>query len=395
MIQKIQKSDPSETGRSGYARRNLGLVAGLALLTLAACDNAGLDWDLRDMRVMNTADAARQVTESRPEPDARGVISYPNYQVAVARRGDTVADVADRVGLSAGELARFNALDPDTPLRNGEVLALPRRVAAAPAGTTGSSEIDITTLASGAIDRAEGAPAASGAAGREPVRHQVRRGETAFSIARLYNVSTRALADWNGLGPDMTVREGQYLLIPLSDASDTRTAALAAPDATQPGTGSPTPVPPSASEPLPVDSPARPAVEAEAPASPQMVEERTAATPSSRLAMPVDGRIIRAYERGRNDGIGIAADVGTLVRAADDGTVAAITRDTDQVPILVIRHADNLLTVYANIDNIQVERGTRVRRGDTIASVRSGTPSFLHFEVREGFESVDPMPFLQ
>lgn len=395
MNQKIQKSAVPEKGQTVRARRKLGLVAGLAVLTLAACDNAGLDWDMRDLRVMNTADAARQVTESRPEPDARGVISYPNYQVAVARRGDSVADVADRVGLSPGELARFNALDPDTPLRSGEVLALPRRVAAAPAAAPGG-EIDITTLASGAIDRAEGTPATPAAAGREPIRHQVRRGETAFSIARLYNVSTRALADWNGLGPEMTVREGQYLLIPLSEAADTRTAALAAPaDTTQPGSGSPTPVPPSASEPLPVDSPASTAAEAEAPASPQLADERTAATPTSRLAMPVEGRIIRAYERGRNDGIGIAADAGTLVRAADDGTVAAITRDTDQVPILVIRHADNLLTVYANIDNIQVERGTSVRRGDTIASVRSGTPSFLHFEVREGFESVDPMPFLQ
>jgi hypothetical protein len=38
-------------------------------------------------------------------PDAQGVISYPGYQVAVARRGDTVGSVAARVGLSAQELA--------------------------------------------------------------------------------------------------------------------------------------------------------------------------------------------------------------------------------------------------------------------------------------------------
>ena len=50
--------------------------------------------------------------------------------------------------------------------------------------------------------------------GPEPLRHQVTRGETAFTIARLYNVSAKDLADWNGLGPDFAVREGQYLLIP-------------------------------------------------------------------------------------------------------------------------------------------------------------------------------------
>ncbi|NHX27714.1 M23 family metallopeptidase, partial [Escherichia coli] len=72
----------------------------------------------------------------------------------------------------------------------------------------------------------------------------------------------------------------------------------------------------------------------------------------------------------------------------------AITRDTEQVPILVIRHDDSLLTVYANIDNITVSKGDKVSRGQTIAAIRGGDAPFLHFEVREGFDSVDPMPYL-
>ena len=39
----------------------------------------------------STAEAARGATTARPEPDARGIISYPGYQVVVARGGDTVA----------------------------------------------------------------------------------------------------------------------------------------------------------------------------------------------------------------------------------------------------------------------------------------------------------------
>jgi murein DD-endopeptidase MepM/ murein hydrolase activator NlpD len=35
-----------------------------------------------------------------------------------------------------------------------------------------------------------------------------------------------------------------------------------------------------------------------------------------------------------------------------------------------------------------------VKRGEAIAVVRSATPPFLHFEVREGFDSVDPAPYL-
>ena len=127
------------------------------------------------------------------------------------------------------------------------------------------------------------------------------------------------------------------------------------------------------------------------PAIPAM---QTTVTATGRLSMPVRGSIIAEYEKGRNEGIDIAAPAGTAVTAAGAGTVAAITRDTDQVPILVLRHQGNLLTVYANIDDIAVEKGDSVSAGQTIARVRAGDPSFLHFEVREGFESADPMEYL-
>jgi murein DD-endopeptidase MepM/ murein hydrolase activator NlpD len=75
--------------------------------------------------------------------------------------------------------------------------------------------------------------------------------------------------------------------------------------------------------------------------------------------------------------------------------VAAITRDVDQVPILVLRHADNVLTVYAGVDQIAVNKGDQVRRGQEIARVRASASPLLHFEVREGFDSVDPALYLE
>ena len=77
------------------------------------------------------------------------------------------------------------------------------------------------------------------------------------------------------------------------------------------------------------------------------------------------------------------------------GTVAAITKNTEGVPIVVIRHADNLLTVYGGIDGVTVAKGATVKRGQSIAKVRTGNPAFVHFEVRQGFDSVDPMKYLQ
>lgn len=419
--------------QSGRGGRLPVLAAGLiGVLALAGCERAqSLDWDLRGQRNgFSTTEAARGATDRRPTPDARGVIAYPGYQVAVAQRGESVGQMASRLGVDAGELARQNALDPTAILRGGELLVLPG--AAAGAG----APIAVSPLAppSGAAT----------ATGPEPLRHTVRRGETAFTIARLYNLPARTIAEWNGLPADMSVREGQVLLIPApqsiseaagaqapaaTPAASTPAAPIVAapmvapptvpepatpavlpppsapapvaqpappPPTTTPGQGTPTPVPPSASAPLPQSNPTPAGQGAATGAAPPPVANMAAQrTEGSRLAMPVQGRVIRAYQRGRNDGIGIGAPAGTEVRAAAAGTVAAITRDTDQVPILVVRHENNLLTVYANIDDIRVERGARVSRGQVLATVRRGDPSFLHFEVREGFDSVDPMPYLQ
>ena len=221
------------------------------------------------------------------------------------------------------------------------------------------------------------------------------RGETAYSIARLYDVSVTSLAEWNGLGPDLAVREGQYLLIPVAVdgfSSSEAAAPVVVADASEPGGTSIAPPPPSASTPLPADDTVA-AAEVITPESPDLAAEQTVT--AAQMAFPVNGSIIREYAKGSNEGIDISAPVGTAVKAAAAGTVAAITRDTDQVPILVIRHDGDLLTVYANIDEITVEKGDTVARGQTVAKVRASDPSFLHFEVRDGFESVDPIDYLQ
>ena len=95
----------------------LSLLAGAACVTLAGCQQP-LDLDMRGIGGgFTTANAAQAPLAARPLPDDRGVISYPNYQVAVARRGDTLADVAARVGLNAATLAKYNGIDPARPQR--------------------------------------------------------------------------------------------------------------------------------------------------------------------------------------------------------------------------------------------------------------------------------------
>ena len=306
-------------------------LAGLSgmLVLLGACSMGGgkpFDWDFRPGK-LSTAEAARGAAASRPAPDGRGVISYPGYQVAVARRGDTVSSLAARVGVDAGELARYNAVQPGNQLRDGEIMALPRRVAesapmasAATGGITGgaisggaisggaikSGAIDVSSVAGNAIKKAApakgapqgwqtGAASASQAPGVEPTRHQVQRGETAFTIARTYNVDAKDLANWNSLDANLSVREGQYLLIPVMQAAPAAVpvAASAVPEPlTAPGAGSPTPVPPSAAKPLPaVDEPpvatAAPKVAAGATTAAPAAVKGSAVTPAAPAAKPV------------------------------------------------------------------------------------------------------------
>ncbi|MFQ5438956.1 MAG: peptidoglycan DD-metalloendopeptidase family protein [Paracoccaceae bacterium] len=354
------------------------LGAGLvALMALSGCDAGGIDLGSYNLRTLDKP--AR--TESRPKADARGVITYPDYQMVEARRGDTVAEVAERIGLSGEELARHNGLDPDYVLRSGELLALPRRV-------EGGGTLDIETIATNAIDSA-GGETASGPAATDapaaPIRHRVERGETAYTIARLYHVSVTALASWNGLGPDLKVRVGQQLLIPTVVSSGVKTA-----NASSPGAGSPTPTPPSASEPLPKNVKTAPL-----PPSPGLGKFRTGSG-SEKFLMPVSGDILKPYsgKKGGNEGIDIAASAGTTVKAAGDGEVALISKSVDTGTIILLRHADNIYTVYANISDVKLTKGQKVKRGQPLGKVVAGDRSYLHFEVRRGTESVDPMPFL-
>ena len=365
-------------------------------------DTGNLDWDLR-AGGGDTSDAARQATAAAPTPDGNGIISYPDYQMASARRGETVASMAGRLGMTPEDLARTNALRPTDPLREGEMLLLPKRVSAMPQpaviGGTGSGggSVDITSIATTALDAAgptpvAPSPVASKPVSGQPLTHRVARGETAFTIARTYNVSAKALADWNQLGADMAVREGQTLIIPIATAP----APDPEPVPTPPGAGSPTPEPPSAAKPLPDEETEATATKPKAtPPSPDLGDQATAAT-ASKFTMPVSGNVIRGYDRKSNQGIDIAAAAGTTVKAAEAGSVTVISADTNGKGIVILRHANNLLTVYVGVASVAVKKGDKVTRGQAIGKVAAGDPAFLHFEVRNtSKESFDPMSYLQ
>ena len=232
--------------------------------------------------------------------------------------------------------------------------------------------------------------------------HEVKPGETIHTVAQRYGADPYDLARVNGVRPPYALKAGEKLVIPAPRAGAASAPAPApAPSARPPGESAavqpiPPPPPPQAPPSTAEKSPA-----AEPPPPEPPVEGAIGG--AGHLAWPVRGRVISGYgikEKGlRNDGINIAAPKGAPVRAAEGGTVAYAGNELRGFGnLLLIRHANGLVTAYAHADQILVKRGDGVNRGQIVARVGNtgGVPSpQLHFEVRHGRRAVDPERYLE
>ncbi len=152
----------------------------------------------------------------------------------------------------------------------------------------------------------------------------------------------------------------------------------------------------------------RPVAEAPKPAEPVTTQSiptapRAAETPAEKAEFrwPARGRIISGFgsKGGNGDGIAIAVPEGTPVKAAEGGTVAYAGEELKGYGKLVlVRHDNGYVSAYAHNGELNVKRGDKVSRGQTIA--RSGstgnvTSPQLHFELRKGSTPVDPTKYLE
>lgn len=279
--------------------------------------------------------------------------------------------------------------------------------------------------------RAAAAPAPAGSGNAAVV---VQRGESLSRIAQREGVSTRAMAEANGLHTPYVIRPGQRLVVPRpasAGAAPPASAPAAAASRTPengdvlippreeagrqasgqverqelaPLTSGPTPIRPETTRPgtAPAAAPrseAPPASAAQAPAAQAPAAQAPAAEPSRRqeasatpgraaedatppprasrlFQWPVQGRIVSDFgpKPGglHNDGINIAATRGTAVHAAENGVVVYAGNELRGFGnLLLVRHADGWVTAYGHCDQLLVRRGQQVRRGQAIARVGS------------------------
>ena len=104
-------------------------------------------------------------------------------------------------------------------------------------------------------------------------------------------------------------------------------------------------------------------------------------------------RIINDKPRSPHAGIDYAAPWGTPVVAANDGRVALVGEYFFPGRQVVLDHGLGLYTLYFHLDQISVDGGERVVRGQPIGTVGAtgrATGPHLHFGAQVGLARVDP-----
>lgn len=129
---------------------------------------------------------------------------------------------------------------------------------------------------------------------------------------------------------------------------------------------------------------------------------------------PVEGEILREFAKENlvysttldewitHNGIDIAAEKTTVVKASAEGTVKSIKNDPRYGLTVVIEHVNGFSSVYSNLLTAEfVEEGEKVEQGQTIGTVGNtatfeiADESHLHFEILKDNESVDPELYLK
>ena len=112
---------------------------------------------------------------------------------------------------------------------------------------------------------------------------------------------------------------------------------------------------------------------------------------------PAQGDITSRFDGARSKGIAIAGKQGDPVLAANSGKVVYVGKAIQAYgQLVIIKHSNDYLSVYAHNSTILVSEGQRVSVGQKIAEMgeRSAAQAALHFEIRKRGQPVDPVKFL-
>jgi membrane-bound lytic murein transglycosylase D len=135
------------------------------------------------------------------------------------KKGETLASIAKKLKVSRTDLAEANYLSTKSRLNAGQQLIIPlapTTLLAArtdkPVPATESRSGDVVLASNATPGVRDAVPAVAQPAREARLTHRVKRGETLFSIARLYRTTVESLRQWNRL-KGSGIQAGQRLTI--------------------------------------------------------------------------------------------------------------------------------------------------------------------------------------
>ncbi|MEA3192080.1 MAG: lipoprotein NlpD [Betaproteobacteria bacterium] len=233
--------------------------------------------------------------------------------------------------------------------------------------------------------------------------YTVKRGDTLYSIALEHGADHRELAQWNQLDHPTRLRAGQQLRVTPSAVALAPAPAPELERQAQVGSarilGRVESRPLESLPPLPPRAPARTVPPRIEPAKAELAksEPTPASAALAQFIWPVKGKVLAEFAEPRKKGIDIDGRVGDAIVASAPGRVTYIgTGIPGMGKLVVLKHDNGFITVYAHNRNILVKEQQAVARGQKIAelgSTDSERPK-LHFQIRKGASAVDPLLYL-
>jgi lipoprotein YgeR len=180
--------------------------------------------------------------------------------------------------------------------------------------------------------------------------HRVERGQTLWRIAKLYSMDIDELAALNNIRDSAKLETGQQLMVPAD----------------------------------------------------RKAQSTVAGVPEEDFSWPVRGKVLTGFNQmvdsTLNKGINIEPSRSLDVLASRSGKVAFYSEDfLDLGKTVILEHPEGFWTVYARLREVYVKPGDLAARGAVIAKAGNAGATdkvYLHFEIRKGSKSENPMFYL-
>jgi len=219
-------------------------------------------------------------------------------------------------------------------------------------------------------------------AAENPEFYLVKTGDTLYSIAFRFGLEYKKLAAANRIGQGYRIYEGQSLV--LKEVEE-------APRIVQKTTVKPINQPASNVSKMVTKLNSQ---ENDAP----IADNSVAVSRNSPWIWPHNGKIVRAFsgEKSNQKGIDLNGRIGDSVLAATNGVVVYAGNGLPGYGnLIILEHANSLLSAYAFTEKILVKEKDQVAVGQKIATMgKQGDQPGLHFEIRQNGKPVDPLGFL-